>query len=119
MQKIIYLYGPSCAGKSTIACEILKSEELSHVHYDILKWKIPNYSRDNPDHRLQIQEQMISLIDQKFAVGDSLLIEGLGLELFDQVKKFLTSPRRYFWNSMKNILANQNLELRLIRPTIL
>lgn len=87
MQKIIYLYGPSCAGKSTIARELLKTEELAHVHYDILKWEIPDYSRDNPEDRLQTRERMISLIEESFASGDSLLIEGLGLELFEQVKK--------------------------------
>ena len=94
MQKIIYLYGPSCAGKSTIAREILKSEELSHIHYDILKWEIPNYSRYNPEHRIQILENMISLIEENFAAGNSLLIEGLGLELFEQVKKTYESQAK-------------------------
>ena len=96
MPKIIFFYGPSCAGKSTIAREILKSGELSHVHYDILKWEIPDYSRDNPEHRIQIKERMRSLIHEKFAKGDSLLIEGLGQDLFEEVKKTYEAQVKIF-----------------------
>ena len=86
MQKIIYLYGPSCSGKSTIASELLSQFDLEHVHYDILKWKIQNYSRDNLNHRKKIQEQMMSLIEQKLREGKSVLIEGLNIEHFKALK---------------------------------
>jgi adenylate kinase family enzyme len=115
MQKIIYLYGPSCAGKSTIAREILKSEELSHVHYDILKWEIPNYSRDNPAHRIQILKQMSSLIQENFAAGNSLLIEGMGLELFEQVKKTYEARARVF--SVK-VIADQEILINRFRERL-
>ena len=86
MQKIIYLYGPSCSGKSTIASELLSQSDLEHVHSDILKWEILDYSRDDLDHRKKIQKQMISLIEQKLREGKSLLVEGLWIELFEEVK---------------------------------
>ena len=87
MQKIIFLYGPSCAGKSTIAEEIMKQENIVHIHYDILKWEISNYSRENQDHRNQIYEKIFLLIDREFAKGKSLLIEGLSCEQFEKIKQ--------------------------------
>jgi len=86
MQKIIFLYGPSCSGKSTIANEIMNHDNFFHVHYDRVKWLISNYHRDNENHRSLIFEIMMSQIEKSFQKGFSILIEGLGLELFETVK---------------------------------
>ncbi len=110
MQKIIYLYGPSCAGKSSIASELLSQFDLEHVHYDILKWEIPNYSRDNLDHRKKIQKQMMFLIKQKLGQGKSVLIEGLNIELFGTLKSTYDSRLEVFAIKViadKEILINR------------
>lgn len=96
MQKIIYLYGPSCSGKSTIAKDILLHEKMAHVHYDILKWEIPNYSRDNSEHREQIQNEMLSQIDQKLAQGFSIVIEGLSCDRFETIKQQYKDRATFF-----------------------
>jgi len=87
MQKILFLYGPSCAGKSTIANEIMKHENFFHVHYDRVKWFISDYHRDNEVHCSLIFEIMMLQIEKSFQKGFSILIEGLSLELFEKVKK--------------------------------
>jgi len=87
MQKIIFLYGPSCAGKSTIAAEILKQKNIFHVHRDRLKWMISDYNRDNKDQRKLINEIMSKMIDIAINHGLSILLETPSLKLFEESRK--------------------------------
>lgn len=88
MQKIIFLYGPSCSGKSTIADEIMKHENFFHVHYDRIKWLISDYHRDNKNQTDLIFATLMHMINEGIERDFDILIEGLGLELFEKVKTF-------------------------------
>jgi len=87
MQKIVFIYGPSCAGKTVVAKEILKQKNFFHVHYDLIKWFISDYQRDNKKHRAFVSEIMLNLIERSLKQGFSILVEGLCLELFEEVRQ--------------------------------
>lgn len=113
MQKIIFLYGPSCSGKSKISEEILKNENFFHVHHDRIKWFISDYHRDNKIHRSLIAEIMMSLIKQSFDKGFSILIEGLSLDLFEEVNQKYKAQARVipiYVIASKEVLEKRFLE---------
>ena len=87
MQKIIFLYGPSCAGKSVIAEEILKEENFIHVHYDRIKWFISDYSRDKTQYKPFVIDIMSTLIEKSQKQGFSILIEGIPCDLFEKIQQ--------------------------------
>ena len=72
---ILAIYGPSCAGKTSVVEELLKKhEELFRISKDKIKWLISNY--DNKKHSEIVYRLLLKLakkaIDEKF----SLIVEG-------------------------------------------
>ena len=84
VDRVIATVGDKIILQSDIENQVLQF--VSHIHYDILKWEIPDYSRDNVEHRNQLQKQMMLLIEQKLREGKSILIEGLDIKLFEVLK---------------------------------
>lgn len=79
MQKkfLIAVYGPMCAGKSTIS-KMLASEfpGVFHISYDKIKWFITDYSAEKYSGKGIVSRLLSTLVTQVATEGFSIIIEG-------------------------------------------
>lgn len=83
-KKIIYLFGRSCTGKSTISKKLkLKLPGIYDVSYDSMKWQLAGYNRDRD------RELVKSIVRGLFEVTCSKNIPILFVSWFKDEKEFL------------------------------
>jgi chloramphenicol 3-O-phosphotransferase len=91
MQKLVFLYGPSCSGKSTLANVIMERANFFHVKRDTLKWMISDYHRDNKNQTELLEAVMLQMIEEGIKRGFNILIEGLAMENFEKENALYSS----------------------------
>lgn len=64
----------------------MKRDNIFHVKYDRIKWLVSNYHRDNTKQTDLIFAVMKNMIGEGITRGFDILIEGLGVEIFETVK---------------------------------
>lgn len=75
-QQIIYISGPSNAGKSTAVSGLMKKyPRFFHIHIDRIKWLISDYSNTNTEDYMMLQQMLGTIAKIALDKGLSLFVE--------------------------------------------
>ncbi|MDD2870529.1 MAG: zeta toxin family protein [Candidatus Gracilibacteria bacterium] len=90
MTKAIFLYGSSCAGKSTLVKSMLeKSSNMFHLNIDKIKWLISDYNNQNNSYLNTLDEMLVSLAKTAIKNEMNIIYEGKSPYIFNKLESFL------------------------------